>query len=162
MLGTILEFARRRGVIKENPARGVERLPEGRQTRFLSLAEIGALGAAMRRAEAAGENPVALAAVRFLLLSGCRRMEALALPLAVGGRRRGLHPLPRRQGHQGARGSAAGWSCARSARRRCGRSPPSRGRRGALGPSPPRAARGTWSGCRACWSGCAPGRGSRT
>jgi integrase len=36
----------------------------------------------MRRAEEAGENPVALAAVRFLLLSGCRRMEALALPLA--------------------------------------------------------------------------------
>jgi len=82
MLGTILEFARRRGAIKENPARGVARLPEGRQTRFLSLAEIGALGAAMRRAEEAGENPVALAAVRFLLLSGCRRMEALALPLA--------------------------------------------------------------------------------
>ncbi len=82
MLGTILEFARRRGVIKENPARGVARLPEGRQTRFLSLGEIGALGAAMRRAEEAGENPVALAAVRFLLLSGCRRMEALALPLA--------------------------------------------------------------------------------
>ena len=82
MLGTVLEFARRRGVIKENPARGVERLPDGRQTRFLSLAEIGALGGAMRRAEEAGENPVALAAVRFLLLSGCRRMEALALPLA--------------------------------------------------------------------------------
>lgn len=82
MLGTILEFAKRRKLIRENPARGVERLPEGRQTRFLTLEEIGRLGTAMRQAEAAGVNPVGVAAVRFLLLSGCRRMEALALPLA--------------------------------------------------------------------------------
>jgi integrase len=161
MLGTVLEFARRRGTIKENPARGVERLPDGRQTRFLSLAEIGALGAAMHRAEDAGENPVALAAVRFLLLSGCRRMEALALPLPwvdsgagcirfrdakgirareVNGRLE-LRPL----------GAAALRALAAVPRPE-----------GCPWPSPPRAARGTWWGCRACWSGCAPGRGSRT
>jgi len=33
----------------------------------------------MRAAEAQGENPVVLSAVRFLLLTGFRRMEALAL-----------------------------------------------------------------------------------
>ncbi|MBX6746858.1 MAG: integrase arm-type DNA-binding domain-containing protein [Acetobacteraceae bacterium] len=82
MLGTILELARRKKLIKENPARGVERLPEGRQTRFLTLAELARLGEAMRKAEAEGANATGLAAVRFLLLSGCRRMEALALPLA--------------------------------------------------------------------------------
>src|SRR5439155_14918935 len=33
MLGTILEVARRRRLIPSNPARGVDKLPEGRQRR---------------------------------------------------------------------------------------------------------------------------------
>jgi integrase len=81
MVGTILELARRRRLISANPARGIERLPEGRQRRFLNLVEIGRLGAAMREAEANGfENRTGLAAIRFLLLTGLRRNEALALP----------------------------------------------------------------------------------
>ena len=36
----------------------------------------------MREAEAAGENATALAAIRLLLLTGLRRMEALGLPRA--------------------------------------------------------------------------------
>lgn len=64
-----------------DPARGIEKLPEGKQRRFLSIEEIGRLGAAMRKAEHEGvENPTGLAVVRFLLLTGLRRMEALALP----------------------------------------------------------------------------------
>ncbi len=82
MLGTILEFGRRKKVLKENPARGVQRLPEGRQTRFLSDVEIGRLGAALRAVEAEGASVTGLAAIRFLLLTGCRRMEVLSLPLA--------------------------------------------------------------------------------
>ena len=82
MVGTILEFARRKKIIKDNPAREVERLPEGRQTRFLNEAEISRFGAALRDLEAAGASPVGIAAIRFLLLTGCRRMEALSLPLA--------------------------------------------------------------------------------
>lgn len=82
MLGTILEFARKRKIIKENVARGIERPPEGKQRRFLRTEEIRRLGEAMRQAEAEGENTTAIAAVSFLLLSGCRRMEALALPMA--------------------------------------------------------------------------------
>jgi integrase len=58
----------------------VRKFPDGRQRRFLTLAEVGKLGAAMRAAEAAGENPVAVECVRFLLLTGLRRMEALGLP----------------------------------------------------------------------------------
>jgi integrase len=81
MLGTILELARRRRLIAANPARGIARLPEGRQRRFLNLAEIGRLGATMREAEAEGsENRTGLAALRLLLLTGLRRNEALALP----------------------------------------------------------------------------------
>ena len=82
MLGTILEFAKKRKVVTENVARGVDRPPDGKQTRFLSLAEVKSLGVAMTQAEADGESSTALAAIRFLLLSGCRRMEALALPTA--------------------------------------------------------------------------------
>jgi integrase len=81
MLGTILEFARKRKVVKENVARGVERPPEGKQRRFLKPAEMKALGAAMREAANDGDNEVAHAAIRFLLLSGCRRMEVLSLPV---------------------------------------------------------------------------------
>ena len=90
MTGTILEYARQPlKLIKENPARGVKKPPEGRQRRFLGLDEIGALGEAIRAAEAAGENQTALAAIRLLLLTGLRRMEALALPGAwVDGRAR--------------------------------------------------------------------------
>jgi integrase len=81
MLGTILELARRRRLISANPARGVERFPEGRQRRFLNLDEIARLGAAMHEAEADGvDNQTGLAAIRFLLLTGLRRSEALALP----------------------------------------------------------------------------------
>ena len=82
MLGTILEFGRRKKVIKENQARGVEKLTEGRQTRFLNEAEMGKLGSSLAELEAAGASPIGLAAIRFLLLTGCRRMEALSLPLA--------------------------------------------------------------------------------
>ena len=79
MLGTILEFGVRRRIIKDNPARGVERTPEGKQRRFLSTEEVRKLGEAMRAALDEGEGKTGVAAVRFLLLSGCRRMEALGL-----------------------------------------------------------------------------------
>ncbi|CAH1653385.1 Site-specific recombinase XerD [Hyphomicrobiales bacterium] len=82
MLGTILEYARKRKIVKENAARGIERPPEGKQRRFLSAMEMKRLGTAMREAEEEGEGTTAIAAVKFLLLSGCRRMEALALPMA--------------------------------------------------------------------------------
>ncbi len=80
ILGGILEYARKRGVMSENVARGVKRPPEGKQKRFLTEEEIELLGKAIQRAEAEAGNEVALAAIRFLLLSGCRRMEALSLP----------------------------------------------------------------------------------
>src|SRR3984893_15243691 len=81
MLGTILEVARRRRLISANPARGVDKLPEGKQRRFLSLDEIGRLGAAIRAAGEEGiEGRIGLAVIRFLLVTGLRRMEALALP----------------------------------------------------------------------------------
>ncbi len=80
MLGTILQYALRRKIIATNPARGAKRHADGRADRALSLEEIATLGAAMREAAEAGESATAIAAVRFLVLSGFRRMECLALP----------------------------------------------------------------------------------
>lgn len=48
MLGTILEYGKRHGLAVTNPARGVERFPDGKQRRFLSLEEIAKLGEVMR------------------------------------------------------------------------------------------------------------------
>jgi integrase len=80
MLGTILELARRRRLISMNPARGVDKLPEGKQRRFLSMEEIARLGKTIRDGEGEGiENRTGLAAIRFLLLTGFRRSEALTL-----------------------------------------------------------------------------------
>jgi len=80
MLGTILEFGRQHGMISDNPARGVRRFPDDKRRRFLSLDELAALGRAMREALNNGENRTGVAAVRALLLTGCRRNEVLALP----------------------------------------------------------------------------------
>ena len=47
--------------------------------RFLSSAEMVRLGEALRAAECDGLNPYALAAIRLLFLTGCRRNEILEL-----------------------------------------------------------------------------------
>jgi integrase len=59
----------------------VKRHADGKAKRFLSVAELAALGKAMRDLEAI-ENRRGLSAIRALLLTGCRRMEILALPWA--------------------------------------------------------------------------------
>ena len=79
MLGAILEHAKRAKLVKANPAHGVRQLAEGTSDRRLSEEEITVLGEAMWAAEARGDSPVALAAIRFLLLTGFRRMETLSL-----------------------------------------------------------------------------------
>lgn len=79
MLGTILEFARRKGEISHNPVRGVRRPPDRKQTRYLTATEISRLGRTMHEAEANGVSAVGITAIRFLLLSGLRRQEALQL-----------------------------------------------------------------------------------
>lgn len=80
MLRTIFEHAFRRGRITTNPARGVRKLStDKRRERRLSLDELRALGKAMREATEEYENATGLAAIRLLLLTGFRRMEALTL-----------------------------------------------------------------------------------
>lgn len=81
-LHSILEHALRHGLIDMNPARGVRRIASEARDRRLSLAEIRRLGKAIRFAEANGEHPVGLAAIKLLLMTGFRRMECLAVQRA--------------------------------------------------------------------------------
>ena len=63
-----------------NPCKGIEQYSEQRRERFLSQDEIGQLGTALRAAEEANSiTPSAAAAIRLLLLTGCRRDEILKL-----------------------------------------------------------------------------------
>lgn len=78
-LHAIFEHAVRLGKIENNPGKGVRRLASTPRDRRLSRAEIAKLGKAMRAAEAAGEHPTGLAAIRLLLLTGFRRLEGLGL-----------------------------------------------------------------------------------
>lgn len=80
MLRSILEHARRSGLITSNPAAGARKLPGIAARSRLSLDQIRELGKAMR--ESRGVNVVALTALRFILLSGFRRNEALTLKRA--------------------------------------------------------------------------------
>lgn len=83
MLRTILQRAVRDGIVATNPAREVEAKPKDSAKRIPYRAEtIAALGKALREAEAEGESEIGLRAIRFLLLTGCRRMEALSLTRA--------------------------------------------------------------------------------
>jgi integrase len=78
-LHAIFEHAVRLGKIDTNPAKGVRKLSGTVRERRLSRAEIERLGKTLRVAAEDGEHPTGLAAIRFLLLTGFRRMEALGL-----------------------------------------------------------------------------------
>jgi integrase len=76
---SLLGHAVRLGVISANPAEGVRQIAGKGRDRRLSVDELILLGSTMRAAAADGEHPTGLAAIRLILLTGFRRMEALAL-----------------------------------------------------------------------------------
>lgn len=91
LLGAIFVYAERRGMISENPVRGVTRYADGKRERRLSDPEYAALGFGLAKADEAPPArkdgkpakaaiwPAAIAVARFLTLTGWRRGEALAL-----------------------------------------------------------------------------------
>ena len=63
-----------------NPCRSVEKYPERSRERFLTDAEFTRLGQVLDRAAAVGgASPKAVAAIRLLMLTGCRKSEILTL-----------------------------------------------------------------------------------
>lgn len=79
LLGAIFSFAVHRGLRLDNPAHGIRTHKSRKLERFLSSVELARLGEAVAIAEEKGENPSALAAIRLLALTGCRRGEVLSL-----------------------------------------------------------------------------------
>src|SRR5262249_42634854 len=75
LLSGILSFAVAEGVISVNPARGIRRSSDQRREVRLSLEQYALLGQALAEAAARGENSAALAAIKLLALTGCRRGE---------------------------------------------------------------------------------------
>ena len=79
LLGGIFSFAVQEGIRADNPVRGVKRFADRKCERYLTASELGRLGDALKAAEAEGENPIALAALRALIFTGCRLSEILRL-----------------------------------------------------------------------------------
>jgi integrase len=91
LLGGIFTYAVRRKLRKDNPAQGITRFADGKRERRMSDAEYARFGAGLVSAAVApppirpGTRPAgsvwpdAIAAARFLLLTGWRRGEALSL-----------------------------------------------------------------------------------
>jgi integrase len=94
-LSAALGFAVARGIRPDNPAFRVRRFPEKKLERFLSPAEIARLGEALAAAEAVGVMPrQAIAAIRLLVLTGCRKNEILTLKAAYVDRHHRCLRLP--------------------------------------------------------------------
>jgi integrase/predicted DNA-binding transcriptional regulator AlpA len=101
-LSAVMGFAVARGVRHENPAFRVRRFPEKKLERFLSPAEVARLGEALAAAEAVGVMPAsAIAAIRLLVLTGCRKNEILTLkPAYVDRHHRCLRLPDSKTGHK--------------------------------------------------------------
>ena len=79
LLSTLYNYALREELVTANPCVGVQTPEQQPKTRWLSEPEYAALGEALLQAAQEGVNPIALAAIRTLALTGCRRSEILNL-----------------------------------------------------------------------------------
>lgn len=87
MLGTILQRAVRDGTLSSNPARGIARPKDQPKKPAFSFEAVTEIGKAIREREASGDSITGLRAIRFLSLTGLRRMEALTLTWGMVDRR---------------------------------------------------------------------------
>jgi len=79
-LSAVFSFARRRGLVDENPCdRAAVRKTDNQNSRYLTKAEIGQLGAACDELEAEGANRKGIDIARLWALTGCRRQEIVEL-----------------------------------------------------------------------------------
>jgi integrase len=79
LLGAIFTYAVRHRMRPDNPVHGIMRPADGRRARRIADEEYKALGEALRKADDAKIWPAAVAATRFLALTGWRSGEALSL-----------------------------------------------------------------------------------
>jgi len=79
LVSAIFAFAIERGLCTDNPARGVKKAPVRKVERFLSEAEIARLAEALDAETQRTGNSYPSAAIKLLLLTGCRRGEIVNL-----------------------------------------------------------------------------------
>jgi integrase len=79
LVSAIFAFGIERGLCADNPARGVKKAPVRKVERFLSEAEIARLAEALDAEAQRSGNPYPSAAIKLLLLTGCRRGEIVNL-----------------------------------------------------------------------------------
>jgi integrase len=79
LVGSIYAFAIGRGLCSDNPARGVKKAPVRKVERFLSESEIAWLAEALNAEAEQSGNPYPPAAIKLLLLTGCRKGEIVNL-----------------------------------------------------------------------------------
>ena len=82
LLGSILSYAVAQGHLQQNPAHGVPTPADGKREFRLDAEGYRRLGLAQEQAEARGEPWQAVAAIRLLALTGCRKTEVLGLRLS--------------------------------------------------------------------------------
>jgi integrase len=78
-LGAMYSFAVERGLLRENPVRGIKPFKSAPRERFLSVKELSRLGDVLLTAERDGLNPYAIIGIRLLVMTGCRKSEILTL-----------------------------------------------------------------------------------
>jgi integrase len=79
LVSSIYSFAIDRGLCTDNPARGVKKAPVRKVERFLSEVEIARLADALDTEAQQSANPYPPAAIKLLLLTGCRKGEIVNL-----------------------------------------------------------------------------------
>jgi integrase len=79
LLSSMLTFAAERGLRPDNPAHGIKKYRQQDRDHFLSPKEMTVLGDILSRVEADNGNLYAVAAIRLLVLTGCRKNEILSL-----------------------------------------------------------------------------------
>jgi integrase len=79
LVGSIYAFGIGRGLYVDNPARGVKKAPVRKVERYLSEAEIARLAEALDAEAQESGNPYPSAAIKLLLLTGCRKGEIVNL-----------------------------------------------------------------------------------
>ncbi len=97
VLSKMMTWAEDRGLrpLASNPCAGVKKFKEKKRQRFLSSEEMRRLGDVLDTLESAGlEPPPVTAAIRLLLLTGCRLSEVLTLRWQHVDLGRGLLHLP--------------------------------------------------------------------
>lgn len=79
VLSSLINYSVDLGLREDNPAIGVKKYKLKTHDRYLTSEELDRLGEALRTASMNNVSPFAIAAIRFLILTGCRAGEALNL-----------------------------------------------------------------------------------